>query len=92
MPASKNVVVKRTLEETAAVERGQRHTMQRAADRIEHGRDVYEVAAEMGWPPRILALRVAPELIRRGLVSAAKVAGALRQGQQEEILRRMRTG
>ena len=88
----KRTVVKRTVEETAAVERGQRHTMLRAADRIEKGRDLYEVAAEMGWPPRILALRVAPELIRRGLVSAARVAGALRQGRQEEYFRRMRTG
>lgn len=85
----KRTVVTRTAEETAAIAKGQRHTMLRAADRIERGRDLYEVANEMGWPPRILALRVAPELIRRGLVPAAKVAGALRQGKREEVLRRM---
>ena len=52
-------------EEAAAVERGQKLSMLRAVDRIEQGRDLYEVAAEMGWEPRILAMGVARELLRR---------------------------
>ena len=76
-------------EEQAAITKGQRHTMQRAADRIEAGRSVHEVAAELGWQPRGLAIAVAPELVRRGVLTAGEVASAIRQGRTEEQLRKM---
>ena len=85
----KRTVVKRTAEEEASASKGRLHAIRKAADRIAAGRSVHEVAAELGWQPRGLALAVAPELVRRGVLTAGEVASAIRQGRTEEQLRKM---